>query len=119
MVWKLSFYDSSILSSIGIASSGNKRAGELVALFAVCFCICILGVTILGACFCICILGVTILGALYISTGIFGGGTSRSYFRNHELINWIIVCYHLGMHFLNRIRINRLINILCSILVYV
>ena len=43
------FYDSSILSCIGIASLGNKRAGELVALFAVCFCIRILGVTILGA----------------------------------------------------------------------
>ena len=38
-----------ILSCIGIASLGNKRAGELVALFAVCFCIRILGVTILGA----------------------------------------------------------------------
>ena len=42
------FYDSSILSSIGIACHGNKRAGELVALFAVCFCIRILGVTIFG-----------------------------------------------------------------------
>ena len=29
------------------SSLGNKRAGELVALFAVCFCIRILGVTIL------------------------------------------------------------------------
>ena len=45
----LFFYDSSILSSIGITLVGNKRAGELVALFAVCFCIRILGVTILGA----------------------------------------------------------------------
>ena len=37
-------------------------------------------------------------------SAIFGGGTTRRYFRNHEHINWIIVCYHLGMHFLNRIR---------------
>ena len=43
------FYYSSILSSIGIASLGNKRAGEMIALFADCFCICILGVTIVGA----------------------------------------------------------------------
>ena len=43
------FYDSSILSSIAIASLGNKRAGKLVALFAVCFWIRILGVTIFGA----------------------------------------------------------------------
>ena len=34
---------------LGIAHLRNKRAGELVALFAVCFCICNLGVTILGA----------------------------------------------------------------------
>ena len=45
----LTVYNSSILSCIGIASLGNKRAGELVALFAVCFCIRILGVTIFGA----------------------------------------------------------------------
>ena len=45
----LFFYDSSILSSIGISSLGNKGASELVALFAVCFCIRIIGITILGA----------------------------------------------------------------------
>ena len=44
-----------ILSCTGIASLGNKRAGELVALFAVCFCIRIC---------------VTILGALHIGTGV-------------------------------------------------
>ena len=43
------FYDSSILSCTGIASLGNKRVGELVALFTVRFCIRSLGVTIFGA----------------------------------------------------------------------
>ena len=45
----LLFFMIALICCIGIASLGNKRAGELVALFAVCFCIRILGVTILGA----------------------------------------------------------------------